>query len=434
MAHELRGRHPLLWVSSCYFAMGTVFITVATATNILFANLGFSNEKAVAYSSLVGLVYALKPLWAPFLELFRTQKFFVTLMQFLLGFLFLGLALALGRPAFLGPTLVLLFLAALAGATLDIACDGVYVTTLDEKDQAAYAGFQGMCWNMGPILASGLLVGLVGFLAGEHSGLQGKPSARAYGLAWQFILAGLGVLMLGLACWHAIVLPKGRRSRSAPASFREGVQAFRSVVTSFFRKTDVARLLAVAFFYRLGLGLLDKIVPLFMLDARARGGLGLQNTDLGLLHGVLGNGAFILGSLLGGLLIARRGLKATLLPLCLVLNLANGVMLYLGYARPESFWQAAAVFMVLKLGWGLGAVAHMIYMMQQIAPGPYRTAHYAFATGLGLGLGMTLAALVSAPLQAWLGYQTFFLLVIPAAIPSIWFAVRAPFHEPGVAA
>lgn len=427
-----RLRHPLLWVSSSYFAMGTVYITVATATNILFVNLGFSNEKAIAYSSLVGLVYSFKPLWAPFLELYRTPKFYVALMQYLLGLLFIGLSLALQRPAFLAPALGLLFLAAFAGATLDIGCDGVYVTTLDAKTQAAYAGFQGMCWNIGPILASGLLVGLVGLLAGEHSG--GRPSVQEYGSAWQTIFLGLGLLMLGLALWHTLVLPPGSQVQGRPGTWRQGIRAFGTVISTFFQKKDVALLLGVAFFFRLGLGLLDRIVPLFLLDAKEHGGLGLGNTELGLLNGILGNGAFILGSVLGGVLIARRGLQRTLLPFCFILNGSNLAILYLGYIRPGSLWEVGAVFLLLKLGWGLGAVAHMIYMMQQIAPGPYRTAHYAFATGLGLGLGMTLTALASAPLQAWLGYQTFFLLVIPAAIPSIWLAARAPFHEPGVAA
>jgi PAT family beta-lactamase induction signal transducer AmpG len=88
-----------------------------------------------------------------------------------------------------------------------------------------------------------------------------------------------------------------------------------------------------------------------------------------------------------------------------------------------------AIFFIEKLGWGFGAVGHMIYMMQQIAPGPYRTAHYAFATGIGLSLCMTLTGMVSGYLQQSVGYTTYFVLVLCAAVPSILFSVLAPFHN-----
>jgi hypothetical protein len=35
-----------------------------------------------------------------------------------------------------------------------------------------------------------------------------------------------------------------------------------------------------------------------------------------------------------------------------------------------------------KLGYGFGSVKHMLYMRQQLAPAPYKTAHYAFATAI----------------------------------------------------
>jgi PAT family beta-lactamase induction signal transducer AmpG len=92
-------------------------------------------------------------------------------------------------------------------------------------------------------------------------------------------------------------------------------------------------------------------------------------------------------------------------------------------------WIIGTIFFIEKLGWGIGAVGHMIYMMQQIAPGPYKTAHYAFATGLGLSLCMTLTGLASGYIQQAVGYQTFFLIVLAAAVPSILVTVMAPFHH-----
>jgi PAT family beta-lactamase induction signal transducer AmpG len=107
----------------------------------------------------------------------------------------------------------------------------------------------------------------------------------------------------------------------------------------------------------------------------------------------------------------------------------NVTFLYLGWVRPESLWIIGAIFCIEKLGWGIGAVGHMVYMMQQIAPGPYRMAHYAFATGFGLSMCMTVTGAASGYIQQAVGYQTYFIIVLLAAAPSLLFTAIAPFHH-----
>jgi PAT family beta-lactamase induction signal transducer AmpG len=414
-------KHPLLWVPTSYFAMGTVYVTVTTASNIMFKNLGLPNEQATFYSSITGLAYSFKPLWAPLLELFKTKKFFVVLMQLILAGMLAGVGFALKSPSWVPPVVGMLMLGALAGATMDIATDGVYVTTLDPKRQAAFTGVQSMCWNLGPIVASGVLVWLVGLLAGQQ---------QQFRTAWMYVFLGLGALVLTFGLWHSSVLPQGSKATDAPKSFGDAMRTFGRAFVTFFQKKDILRLIAFAFFYRFGLGLLDKVGPLFLLDSRDNGGLGLTNMQLGPLNGIVGSAALVGGSLIGGLLVSRVGLRRSLLPLCLLLNVPNVTFLYLGMVRPESFWVIGTIIFIEKLGWGIGAVGHMIYMMQQIAPGPYKTAHYAFATGLGLSLCMTVTGMVSGSIQKMVGYQTFFVIVLIAAAPSILATIFAPFNHP----
>jgi PAT family beta-lactamase induction signal transducer AmpG len=419
-------KHPILWVPTSYFAMGTVYTMVTTAANIMFANLGFSNEQSALYSSLTGFAFTFKPLWAPLLELGKTKKFFVVLMQLILAGVFMALAAALKLPAFVAPAVGLLMIAALAGATQDLVTDGVYVTTLSNKHQAAFSGVQSMSWSIGPIVAGSALVLLVGKLAGEGGGI--KPSVGAYSSAWMITFILLGALMLGMAIWHTAFLPQGSKAADAPKSLSEGFVMFGRVFVTFFQKKDVWKLIGFAFFYRFGLGLLDKVSTLFLLDSRAHGGLGLDNSKLGLLNGIA-TAAFIIGSLVGGWFVARRGLKRSLLILCLFLNVPNVTFLYLGWVRPESLWIIGLIFCIEKLGWGIGAVGHMVYMMQQIAPGPYRMAHYAFATGFGLSMCMTVTGAASGYIQQAVGYQTYFIIVLLAAAPSLLFTAIAPFHH-----
>jgi PAT family beta-lactamase induction signal transducer AmpG len=67
-------------------------------------------------------------------------------------------------------------------------------------------------------------------------------------------------------------------------------------------------------------------------------------------------------------------------------------------------------------GYGFGFVGMILFIMQVIAPGPYQTAHYALGSGF-MQLGFVLSKVVSGDLQAWLGYQHFFLWVVLSALP-----------------
>ena len=66
--------------------------------------------------------------------------------------------------------------------------------------------------------------------------------------------------------------------------------------------------------------------------------------------------------------------------------------------------------------------------MQQIAPGKYKMAHYAFATSL-MQLGFLVPSMVSGIISDFLGYQHFFIWVMIATIPSFLISWLVPFRE-----
>src|ERR1041384_4486316 len=77
------------------------------------------------------------------------------------------LALALPLPGSMPLTLALFWVTGFASATQDIAADGVYIASMSRKEQASYAGIQGFCWNIGRIIAAGVLVSFTGTLHDE---------------------------------------------------------------------------------------------------------------------------------------------------------------------------------------------------------------------------------------------------------------------------
>ena len=417
-------KNPFLWVPSSYLAMGLIYVTVGSVANIMFKNMGMENDKAAFWSSILGFPYTFKFVWAPLLELYRTKKFFVVLMQFALAVAIAGIALSLKLPgtSWFGPVLILVAVTAVLGATQDIGTDGVYVTTLTPKDQAKYLGFQSMCWNAGFLLAQGPFVTVSGVLH-ERTG--------SWATSWMAIMMAIAGLMFLAGIYHGRVLPPGAKAQDAPKGFGEAMKIFGHAFTTFFDKKGIWPMLAFAFFYRFGYGLLDKMGPLFMIDSRANQGLGLTNQTFGYIYGTFGSAAFIVGSLVGGWIVSRLSLKKTLLFLCLCLNVPNVTFLVLSQTLPTSTALITVIVTVEKLGWGIGAVGHMIYMMQQIAPGPYRTAHYTFATAL-MGACMMITGAVSGYLQKAVGYQWFFVIVLIAAAPSILATIFAPFYQPDV--
>jgi PAT family beta-lactamase induction signal transducer AmpG len=417
-------KNPFLWVPTSYLAMGLIYVMVGTMATVLFKNMGMSNARASLWSSILGLPYILKFLWAPLLELYKTKKFFVVLMQFAIAAGVVGIALSLKLPgtSWVGPVVGLSAITAVLGATQDIGSDGVYVTTLTPKDQAKYLGFQSMCWNAGSLLAQGLFVIGSGVL---------HDRTGSWATAWMTILLALAGLMFLAGIYHAKILPPGSTAKDAPKNIGDVTRTFWHALTTFFQKKDVWRMVGFSFFYRFAYGSLDKMGPLFMLDGRENHGLGLTNQQLGQIYGTVATLAFIVGSIVGGWIVARSGLRKTMLFLCLCLNVPCVTFVILSQTMTANIPLIAVLATIEKLGWGIGAVGQMIYMMQQLAPGPYKTAHYTFGTAL-MGACMSVTGALSGYVQKAVGYQMFFVLVLVATIPSILATLLAPFHHPDV--
>jgi len=418
-------RHPLTWMPTLYFAMGVPLNIVAVVAAIMYKNLGLSNTEIALYTGAMYLAWVVKPLWSPFIDMFRTKRFFVLFTEVALAASLGAVALALPLGGWLPLTVALFWITAFLSATQDIAADGVYINAMTARQQARYIGAQGICWYAGKILATGLLVSFTGYL---HSPEYGP--GLSWVQAWMIVMGLAGLAMLLLAVWHRLFLPVGSRAArfdDAQTGIRHLVHEFGDVFASYFRKKGIGLMLAYVLLYRLGEGLLEKLGPLFLIDARAAGGLGLDNVAVGNINGTFGSAAFMLGALLGGAIASRFGLRRSLMFLCIMLNVPNLTYVYLSHAQPTNIHWITVVFVVEKFGYGTGSVALMLYMMQQIAPGNYKTAHYAISTGF-MALCMMLTGMVSGAIQEAVGYRWFFIIVMIATIPSFIITRLAPFH------
>ena len=411
--------HPALWVPTSYMAMGFVLSSVTLSTNFAFKNLGLRNSTITMLASVLTLPYVFKFLWAPLLEIYKTKKYWVVLMQFgiSVGLALCGLALHL--PSWLAACFAALMMCSFMGATMDVGTDGVYVTTLNAKQQAGFAGIQSMAWTAGPLIATGALVPVAGILHNRYG--------YTWQIAWGYVFIAAAVFLALVGIWHSRILPTGEKS--APTQDRAASPGFGDAFRTFFQKPMILRMLALAFFYRFGIYLLEKVGNVFLIASRAEGGLGMTNEAAGAIVGTWGSAAFLAASVLGGITLAKIRLNRwTLLLFCALINVPNLTFYWLSASlpSPDHFWLITAIICLEKFGYGFGAVAHMYYMMRQIAPGPYKTAHYAFATGT-MGLCNFSAGFFSGKLADALGFQTFFTVVLFCAIPGLLAAWFAPF-------
>jgi len=154
-------QHAAFWVPSLYLAMGIPYNVINGTAVRMYKSLGYSDSVITVAVGSIGIAWSLKPLWAAFLDMYRTKKFFVLAMEWLSGLLFAAIALALSGPGFFGTSIALLWVAAFASSTQDICADGVYLESLDKPAQARYAGLQGAFWVLGKVLATGVLISVL---------------------------------------------------------------------------------------------------------------------------------------------------------------------------------------------------------------------------------------------------------------------------------
>ena len=415
---------PLRWVPTLYFAMGLPFVVLNMVSAVLYKDLGISDAQIAFWTSLIMWPWTIKFLWSPFLELYRTKKFWVVGSQLLSGVLFGVAALSLQLPLFFSVSVAVFAVVAFSGATHDIAADGVYMSELSPASQAKYIGWQGAFYNLAKLVATGGLVWFAGFLYEGFSAV-GAATFDAYVRSWTVVLAILCGLLVLLGVYHVRALPAGGGAAERH-SLRDGLSGLKEVIAAFFTKRHIWYYIAFIIRYRLGEGFVMKIVPLFLKADTASGGLGLTNQQIGLYYGTFGAGAFLLGSLLAGYYIARRGLRRTLFTLCCIFNLPFGVYALLAWFQPSSMWLVGGGIVVEYFGYGFGFVGLTLFMMQQVAPGRHQMAHYAFASGI-MNLSVMLTGMASGFLSDLMSYRIFFLAVMLATIPAFVITRLVPF-------
>ena len=397
-------KSPWAWVPTLYFAEGVPYVAVMTISLILYKRLGLSNTDITLYTSWLYLPWVIKPLWSPFVDILKSKRWWIVIMQLLIGAALGGVAFTIPASWWLQGTLFFFWMMAFASATHDIAADGFYMLGLDQHEQAYFVGIRSTFYRIATIFSSGLLVGLAGAL---------QVMTRSIRYSWSLVFYLMAGLFIAFWLYHNWILPRPaedgeKQTRSASAIWSE----FRQTLVTFFQKPQVVAGICFMLFYRMPEGLLAKVSALFLVDAPHNGGLGLSDGEYGLVQGTVGVIGLTIGGILGGIVASRDGLKRWLWPMVMAITLPDIVYVILAYLLPTSLVTISVCVFIEQFGYGFGFSAYMLYLIYY-SQGEHKTSHYALCTAF-MALSMMIPGLFAGALQEAVGYQWFFIIVMLA--------------------
>jgi len=461
------------WVSSTYFAEGLPYALVNNVADAMFTIMGASLG-AIGLTALFHLPWNLKFLWGPLLDAYETKRAWLWVCEVVLGVLVLMLAFTSSSDTGLAIASVLFFVIAVASATHDIAVDGYYLEALDDAGQSRYVGlrvaghrvatllgFGGflmlagatswpVAWVVAALVLFGLALGHARFLPRAEPRKKPASSLGRMLLSRRF-LSGFGVVValvvlerrtsvmssalgsigeslgavapwttkISVSGWIGILLlvtlmtvlamlPRIRRRIERSES------DFARAYVTFLEQPDIGRALAFVITFRLGESFLLKMRTPFLLKE-----VQMSEGEFGLLTATIGVAATIVASVIGGLLIAKHGLRRWIWPFVLSQNLLN--LLYMGVAlgQPSETSMGVLAFVIVaeNLGSGLGTAVFMVYIMRCAAPS-HRASHMAIVTAV-MSVGFTLAGVSSGFLAEAIGFAPYFGFTFLATLPSM---------------
>ena len=171
-------RSPWFWIPTVYAAEGLPNIIVTGVSVVILLQMGMTNTQIALYTSWLQLPWIIKPLWSPFVDIFKTNRWWGITMQALMFFLF-----------WMG----------FSSATHDIAADGYYMIELNDSQQSFFVGIRNTVYRLAVIFGNGVLVPVAGLIQ--------RASGGKVAFSWSLVFFGLAGLFLAIALYHKFYLP-----------------------------------------------------------------------------------------------------------------------------------------------------------------------------------------------------------------------------------
>jgi len=354
--------------------------------------------EVIGLLALTGWPYAVKYVWAPFLDLYTPAIGPLRFLDRRRGWMIISQFCLIGSLLFLSgtdPSQEPLLVAGLAlavsffSATQDIVIDAYRAEVLDTEEFGLGASVAVLGYRLG-MLTSGAF-GLV--LADQMS----------WGEVYQ-VMAGI----MGVGMVAALIAPPPDASRCRPPETLAAavIAPFRD----FFSRRGAVEVLLFIILYKIGDVLAASLTTPFLLD------LGFSLTEIGVVSKGVGVIATILGGLAGGVLMLKLGLKRALLVFAVLQGVSTLCFYALTLVGADTRFLTVAIGVENVCG-GFGTTALTAFLMT-LCTTRFTATQYALLSSF-TALNRVFVGAISGHLQAGLGWPVFFLVAAALAIPGI---------------
>lgn len=408
-SRELSFTLKLVVVGVLYFAEGVPYGFVLSTLSFYLRGQGVPLQH-IGFLSLLGLAWSFKIIWSPLVDRFGSRAAWLVPAQGAIVLCLLALAGLAAQPI-AWQFWVLTGLLCLASATQDLAVDAYTIDILETRELGLANGVRNGAYRVGALTAgSGLLI-------------------LSDWVGWQPAFVGIGVVMAAMVvtvlAFKPFRLPRVSAARDNPRPAR-GLSQIVEAARGLKALPAFGALIIFTLSFKAGDALMASMISPFWKD------LGFSGTQYGLVSGILGSVATILGGLLGGWLTSRWGIGTGLWSMGMLQAFSN-----LGY------WAAAlpgmgkyALFRI-SLPWlatsvpiypiyfasqgesitsGMGTAAFLAYLMS-LCDKRFSAMHYAFFAML-FSFSARIFGYLGGVGAGALGYADFFLLSFVAAWPA----------------
>jgi MFS transporter, PAT family, beta-lactamase induction signal transducer AmpG len=352
--------------------------------------------------SLVGLPYALKVFWAPLMDRFtppwlgRRRGWIITIQLLLVISIF---CMGYSSPGSF-PMLVAFTAMAIAflSASQDIAIDAYRADVLREKELGPGAATAVVGYRIAMLVS-----GAFALILSDH-------------ISWHSVYTLMaGIMLLNIV--FTIAAPEPENKVVPPRDLKEAIWG---PLKDYFKRSGAIEMLVFVMLYKLGSDIAGAMTTPFLLD------IGFSRTDVGTANKIFGLLSTIIGTVVGGGIVARIGINRSLWVFGFLQSFAN--LSFTGLALVgKSYPAMIAAIGIENISGGMGNAAFIAFMMS-LCDKRFTATQYALVTSF-MAVTRIVAGVPTGKLALMLGWAPFFAVSVLGGVPALLLLSRfAPWN------
>ncbi len=352
--------------------------------------------------SLVGLPYALKVFWSPLMDRFcppwlgrRRGWIISTQLLLVISILSLSYCEPSSFPAMLAFAALM---TAFFSASQDIAIDAYRADVLRSNELGPGAASAVVGYRLAMLVS-----GAFAMILSDH-------------ISWRAVYIVMAVIMLFNTVF-TLAAPEPETRVVPPRSLKEAVLG---PLTDYFKRSGAIEMLVFIMIYKLCDSLAGTMTTPFLLD------VGFSRSDVGTVNKAFGLISTIVGTLVGGGIVARIGLNRSLWVFGFLQPLSNLAFTALAMVG-KNYPAMVTAIGIENIASGMGNAAFIAFMMS-LCDKRFTATQYALLTSF-MASTRIIAGVPTGLMVQWMGWATFFAATMVAAIPGLLLLPRfAPWN------